>query len=235
MGHRRRPVLRPRPPLSPPTSWFALAGSAALPAYTAYKYAQFAHAPGWYDDQWSFALATLFIAQIPVIMLGAVFAGVSYLEGPAWRRVLVYVIVVAIIGAASGMVTLAFDAEFGPILAWAAALQVVNLMFAGPQPALGRARIDAVTNDAANLYILCVYGGVVATVGALAIDQHARNTAQAITFESSDLAWVGAVYFALRAWSGAYVHTAAFEARGKGYFQRPWIEWLTTKRSRSAD
>ncbi len=79
-------------------AWLAHAGSAALPAYTAYKYAQFAHSPGWYDDAWSFALVTLFIAQIPVIMLGAVFAGVSYIEGPAWRRVLVYVILVAIIG-----------------------------------------------------------------------------------------------------------------------------------------
>jgi hypothetical protein len=220
------------PPLS---SWFALAGSAALPAYTAYKYAQFAQSPGWYDDEWSFALVALFIAQIPVILLGAVFAGVSYIEGPAWRRVLVYVIVVAIVGAVSGMAKLALDSELGPILAWAVALQVVNLMFAGPQPALARARIDAATNDAVNLYILCVFGGAVAAVGALAIDQYTRNTAHAITFALSDLAWVGAVYFALRAWSGAYVHTAAFEARGKGYFQRPWIDWLTTKRGRPAE
>jgi len=46
-----------------------------------------------------------------------------------------------------------------------------------------------------------------------------------ITLEWSDIAWIGALYFALRAWSAAYVYLPAFEARGrKGYFTRPWIE-----------
>ena len=45
-----------------------------------------------------------------------------------------------------------------------------------------------------------------------------------ITLEWSDVAWIGALYFALRAWSGVYVYTAAFEARRKAFFQRPWLD-----------
>ena len=60
---------------------FALAANAALPAFTTYKYAQYALAPGAFDDAHSEALATLFIAQIPLCILGAVFAGVAYGRG----------------------------------------------------------------------------------------------------------------------------------------------------------
>jgi hypothetical protein len=44
----------------------------------------------------------------------------------------------------------------------------------------------------------------------------------------TDLAWIGAAYFALRAWSAVYVYTPAFAARRKGFFQRAWIEKLVT-------
>jgi hypothetical protein len=218
------------PPLS---AWYALAGSAALPAYTAYKYAQFAHAPGWYDDEWSFALIVLFVAQLPITVLGIVFAGVSHIEGPAWRRVLVYVGFVAVLGALSGFANFAFDTELGLIIAWAIALQLVILMFAGPQPALARARIDAVTNDAANLFILTLFGGLLAIAAAIAVDQFTRGSTHPVSFEWSDLAWVGAAYFALRAWSAAYACTPAFESRRKGYFQRPWIDWIIVHLQRS--
>jgi hypothetical protein len=43
-----------------------------------------------------------------------------------------------------------------------------------------------------------------------------------------------AAYFALRAVSVGYVQTAAFARRGKGLFDRPWINWLVKNLGRSA-
>jgi hypothetical protein len=119
-------------------TWFALLSNGAMPAFTAFKYAQFALAPGQYDDDRALSLAALFIAQFPLCLLGAAFSGVSYIEGPAWKRVLVYVVVVSVIGGLSGLATFAYETELGPIIGWAVAMQLVILMFAGPQPALAR-------------------------------------------------------------------------------------------------
>jgi len=213
-------------------TWFAMLSNAALPALAAVRYAQFALTPGQYDDDHALSLWALFIAQFPFCLLGAVFSGVSYIEGPGWRRVLVYAGVVAFVGALSGAAGFFFDTEIGPILAWAVAMQVVTLMFAGPQPALARARIDAGANDALNLTILAAFGGLAAVAGALLL-QNFAGWRWTITFEWSDLAWVGAVYFVLRAWSGAYLYTDAFETRRKGFFQRSWIDWLIRNMGRS--
>lgn len=212
---------------------FALAGSAALPACTAWKYAQFAQAPGWFDDDWALALVALFIAQLPLALLGTVFAGVSYLPGPTWRRVLIYAALVAVLGIVSGFAKFAFDSVIGPILAWAIALQLAILAFAGPQPELALRRIEATVNDSVNLFLLSIFGGLLAIIGAVVLEQYTRGTARHVTFEWSDTAWIGAAYFALRAWSGAYVHTAWFAARGKGYFERPWIEAVLRPRNRA--
>ena len=217
------------------STWFALLFNAALPAVTAVRYAQFARAPAHFGDEVGFSLAVLFLAQFPLCLLGAAFAGASYIEGPTWRRVVIYVGVIAFVGVLSGFAKIAWETELGPIIAWAVAMQVVLLIFVGPQPALARARIDATTSDAVNLTILAVFGGLIAIVGALVIQHFAASLTdwEDITFEWTDLAGVGAVYFALRAWSAAYVYTPAFEARRKGFFQRPWIEWLTNNLGRS--
>ena len=209
-------------------NWLALLLNAVLPAFAAFRYAQFALAPTQYDDDYAFSLCVLYLAQFPLCLLGAAFSGVSYIEGPSWRRVLIYLAVVAVFGGLSGFAALAYESELGPILAWAVAMQVVLLMFVGSQRELALKRIDAVSIDAVNLTILGVYAGLLAIAGALLFEHFAGDIRawQAITFEWSDLAWVGAAYFALRAWSAAYVYTAPFEARGKGYFQRAWIEWL---------
>jgi hypothetical protein len=225
----RRPVVSGR------VEWLALLFNAVLPLITAVRYAQYALAPARYGDDTGLSLAALFIAQFPLCLLGAVFAGVSYVEGPTWRRVAIYLGVIAFVGALSGMARLALDSELGPIIAWAVAMQLVLLIFVGPQPELGRARIDAATGDAVNLSILAVFFGLLAIVGALVIQHFAGNLTQweEITFEWTDLAFVGALYFVLRAWSAAYVYTPAFEQRRKGYFQRPWIEWLVRNLGRS--
>lgn len=222
--------------MTAPSTWFALLSNAALPAFAAFKYAQFALAPSQYDDDYWFLLAVLFIAQFPLGLLGAAFSGVSYIEGPSWRRVLIYLAVVAVVGGLSGMASLAFEPRIGPIIVGAVAMQLVLLMFVGSQPALACARIDAVTRDAVNLTILAVWGGLGAIACALLFQHFAGGIRawQTIAFEWSDLAWVGAVYFALRAWSAAYVYTSAFEARRKGYFQRPWIAWFIRNMGRSS-
>lgn len=213
-----------------PATLFALAANAALPAVTAYKYAEFALAPDRYDDEYSLALATLMIAQIPLVLLGAAFAGVSYIEGPAWRRVLVYAIVVAVIGAVSGLAKMVWQTELGLVIGWAIAMQLVIIALAGPQPEIARARIDAMSSDAANLTILAPFAGLIAALAAVALQPHLAKLSdwKTFTFEWSDLAWIGAAYFAMRTWSAIYVFTPAFEARRKGCFQRAWIERLVT-------
>ena len=211
-----------------PGTLVALAANAAMPAVTAYKYAQFALVPGQYDDDYAMALATLMIAQIPLCILGGAFSGISYIEGPAWRRVLIYVIVVAFIGTIGGFAKMAWETDLGPIIGWAVAMQIVIIALAGPQPELACARIDAVSWDAVNLTILAPFAGLIAIAAAIALQPHLASLSdwKTFAFEWSDVAWVGAAYFALRTWSAIYVFTPAFEARRKGYFQRAWIEWL---------
>lgn len=79
-----------------PSTWFALLASAALPAITALRYAEYAWAPQWRDDL-GLSLLVLYVAQFPLTLLGAAFSGASYIEGPGWRRALVYAVVVAAI------------------------------------------------------------------------------------------------------------------------------------------
>ena len=211
-----------------PATLAALVANAAMPAYTAYRYVQFALAPGEFGDDYSLWLAALMIAQLPLCLLGGAFAGVSYIEGPGWRRVLVYVVVVAVFGLATGLVKLAWDTEMGPILAWAVAMQLLIIAVAGPQPALARARIDAVTGDAVNLTILTPFVALLLGIAAVALQPAITRRLEwrSVSFDWSDLAWICAAYFALRAWSAAYVFTPGFEARRKGFFQRRWIEAL---------
>jgi hypothetical protein len=205
---------------------FALLASAAMPAYTAYKYLAYAHAPGEFDDAYPEALVTLFIAQLPLCILAAVFAAVSHLDGPMWRRVLVFVITVSLIAAVSGFWKLAFDSEMGPIVGWAIVMQLVIIATAGPQPALAAARIDAVAFDSANLFILAVFAILIGCAVSLALLVYTRGPdgVSRIEYQWSDLAWIVGGYFACRAWSAIYVFTPAFEARGKGFFQRPWLD-----------
>jgi hypothetical protein len=212
------------------STWLSLLANGALPGYTAYKYAQFALAPAGYDEAYAYGLVTLFFAQLPLCLLGAVFAGVSYIEGPSWRRVLVYLGIIGVVAIVAAIAQVSLDEDYGPIIGYAIAMQIVLLMFVGEQPALALARIDAVTSDAANLIVLSIWGGVIAIVAALALQQYARGKGEwhDLEFEMSDLAWIGAVYFALRAWSAIYAYTPAFEVRRKGFFVRPWIEKVTT-------
>ena len=203
-------------------------GNAAMPAYTAYRYVAYARAPGEFDEAYAEALATLFIAQLPLCILAALFAGVSYIEGPTWRRVLVYVIVVAIVGAVSGLWKLAFDSQMGPIIGWAIVMQLVIIAVAGPQPDLARSRIEATASDSMNLFILAVFAILSGCAVALALLVNTRGSdgVSRIELEWSDLAWIIGGYFALRAWSAVYVFTPAFEVRRKGFFQRTWIDWV---------
>jgi len=206
---------------------FAVLASAAMPAYTAYRYVAYAHAPGEFDDAHAEALATLFIAQLPLCILAAVFAAVSHLDGPMWRRVLVLVVTVAIVAAVGGFWKLAFDSQMRPIIGWAIVMQLVIIATAGPQPALARARIDAVAYDSANLFILAVLAVLIGCAVALAllVNTCGPDGVSRIEYQWSDLAWIIGGYFACRAWSAVYVFTPSFQARGKGYFQRAWIDW----------
>jgi hypothetical protein len=84
-----------------------------------------------------------------------------------------------------------------------------------------------VTTDAVHLTVLAAYVGLLAIAAGIAFLEITGGINAAhhpIDLAWTDLAWVGAIYFALRAWSVAYSTTPAFEARRKGYFDRPWIE-----------
>ena len=208
------------------STWFALLVSAAFPALTAFKYAQYAWAPEWRDD-YGLSLLVLYVAQFPVTLLGAAFAGASYIEGPGWRRALVYVVAVAIVGALTGLAKIVIESDMAPIVGWAIVLQLTMLMFVGPQPALALARIDAVTTDAVNLTVLAAYVcllAIAAGIGYLELTGGIHAAQHPIELTWADLAWLGAIYFALRTWSAVHVYTPAFELRRKGYFERPWID-----------
>lgn len=212
---------------------FALAATAAFPAVTAWRYARFALAPDAFDEAYSQALVMLLIAQIPLIILLAIFGAVAHVEGPAWRRVLIYVIAVVLFATVGGFAKLLWDADIGPTVAWAAAMQLVIIAVAGPQPEIARRRIDAIVWDSGNLLVVTPFVGIAAIVGAVALEPQLRRFAGwgDRGLEWSDAAWVGAAYFAMRTWSAIYVFTPAFDKRRKGFFQRAWLDKLTQPKS----
>lgn len=202
-------------------------GDGAGAAIIAWRYATFAWNPGGYDDEHWQALLTLYFAQFPVTLFGGAFAGASYIEGPWWLRVGVYAFVVALVALVSGAAGSILDSPLAPIVGWAIVLQVTMLMFVGSQPALALARIEAVTTDAVHLTVLAAYAALIAIAAGIAFLEmtggiHAAHPPIDLTW--TDVAWVGALVFALRAWSVAYAYTPAFDARRKGCFDRPWID-----------
>ena len=86
-----------------------------------------------------------------------------------------------------------------------------------------------VANAALPAYAAYRYAQFALAPGALVLQDYARGKGEwhDLEFELSDLAWIGAMYFVLRAWSGAHAYLPAFDVRRKGYFQRPWIESVT--------
>src|SRR5262249_8244153 len=89
--------------------------------------------------------------------------------------------------------------------------------------------------DGVNLIILACWGIAVALILGVVLSKYAAGALAAlgIGLRLSDVAWGVAAYFALRAVSAGYVHTAAFARRGKGLFDRPWINWLVRHLGRS--
>ncbi|MBK6395799.1 MAG: hypothetical protein IPF73_14840 [Betaproteobacteria bacterium] len=208
------------------STWFALLVSAAFPALTAFKYAQYAWAPEWRDD-YGLSLLVLYVAQFPVTLLGAAFAECELHRRSGWRRALVYVVAVAIVVALTGLAKIVIPGRRWRRSSGGRSLQLTMLMFVGPQPALALARIDAVTTDAVNLTVLAAYVcllAIAAGIGYLELTGGIHAAQHPIELTWADLAWLGAIYFALRTWSAVHVYTPAFELRRKGYFERPWID-----------
>ncbi len=103
------------------------------------------------------------------------------------------------------------------------------LLFLGEDAAGARRRVSAVAEDAGDLIILPCWGIAAALALGVVARKYAAGARAAlgIDLRLSDIAWVViAGYFALRAVSAGYVHTAAFARLGKGLFDRPWINWL---------
>jgi hypothetical protein len=206
-----------------------------MPGATALLYGLAALYPQRVPDSLALALAGLFIAQLPLGLLGGVFAGVLSIEGSAGRRVAVYLGVVGIAAVVGwlGMGTRA--SYFVPIIALAVVSQVLSLLLLGGDVSRARKRVEAVASDTVNLTILACWSIFAALVIGLVLRQYAAATLArlGIDLRPGQVAWVVAAYFALRAVSAAYVHTAAFARRGNGYFDRPWIEWLVKNLGRS--
>jgi hypothetical protein len=109
------------------------------------------------------------------------------------------------------------------------------LLFLGRDAAQARRRVSAVAEDGVNLIILACWAIAAALILGVILSKYAGGALASlgIVLRLSDIAWVVAAYFVLRAVSAAYVHTAAFARRGKGFFDRPWINWLVKNLGRS--
>jgi hypothetical protein len=115
------------------------------------------------------------------------------------------------------------------------ATQTFSLFFLGKDPAKARRRVSAVAEDGVNLIILACWSIAAALVLGVVVTKYAAGTLARLRIDLrlSDVGWVVAAYFALHAFSAGYVHTSAFERRGKGFFDRPWINWLVRNLGRS--
>jgi hypothetical protein len=207
-----------------------MALAAALPAATALAYAGYALVPERYPESFRLWAALLLVAEMPLCLLGAVFAGAAAIPGTA-RRVGVYLVVVALLVGAGGLWELLEDDQMGPLLAWAALGHVVGLLWLGPDAELAVARADAIATDAATLVPLTGWLLVISAVAILVWAWASDIPAERAPW--GQLAWVGALHFALRAWSGAFAHGAAFAASRRGLLDRPWIDRLLHHLGRS--
>jgi len=217
------------------TSWLRAGASALMPAAAAAVYGVAALHPDRVSDQAGLALAAYFLSQLPLPFLSAAFSAAMYLDGSAVRRVLVYL---AVVGMALGVGWAALKSTasvFAPAIGGAVATQTFSLLFLGQDAARARRRVSAVAADGVNLIILACWSIAAALILGVLVWKYAAATLArlGIYLRLSDVAWVVAAYFALRAASATYVHTAAFARRGKGLFDRPGINWLVANLGRS--
>lgn len=217
------------------TSWWRAGAAALMPAAAAAVYALAALHPERVSDRAGLALATFFLSQLPLTLISGAFVGAMYLDGPAVRRILVYLAVVGVAVAVGWIAMKSTASAFAPAVCGAVATQTFSLLFLGKDAARARQRVSAVAEDGVNLIILACWAIAAALVlGVVATKYAAGALAYAgIELRLSDIAWVVAGYFGLRAVSAGYVHTAAFARRGKGLFDCPWINWLVRNLGRS--
>jgi hypothetical protein len=217
------------------TSWLRAGASAFMPAAAAVVYGLAALYPDHVSERAGLALATYFLSQLPLALLSGAFSGAMYLDGPAIRRVLIYLAVVGVAAGAGWAVMKSTASVFAPAVGGAVATQTFSLFFLGKDAARARRRVSAVAEDGVHLIILACWSIAAALILGVVLRKYAAGALAAlgIDLRLSDVAWVVAAYFALRAVSAGYVHTAAFARRGKGLFDRPWIRWLVEKRRSS--
>lgn len=204
--------------------------AAALPLATALAYAGFALIPERYPEAFPMWASLVLLAEMPLCLLGAVFAGAAAIPGAA-RRVGVYLVVAVVLAGVGGLWELINDDQMGPVLAWAALGHVVGLIWLGPDAELAVARADAIASDAATLVPLT--GWVLALAAVLILVWSEASGIGAERAPWVQLAWVGALHFALRAWSGAHANGTAFAASRRGLLDRPWIDRLLHHLGRS--
>jgi hypothetical protein len=217
------------------TNWLSACASALIPAAAAAVYAFVAQHPERVSDQLGQALAVYFLSQLPLTFISGAFSGAMYLEGPAVRRALIYLGVVAVAVGVGWAAMKSAAAVFAPAIGGAVATQTFSLLFLGKDAARARRRVSAVAEDSVNLIILACWAIVASLILGVIASKYAAGTLASLGIELrlSDIAWVVAAYFLLRAISAGYVHTAAFARRGKGLFDRPWINWLVRNLGRS--
>src|SRR5215470_12256724 len=217
------------------TNWLNVGASALMPAAAAAVYAFAALHPDRVSEQLGQALAAYFLSQLPLTFISGAFSGAMYLDGPPGRRVLIYLAVVGVAVGVGWAVMKSSASVFAPAIAGAVATQTFSLLFLGKDPARARRRVSAVAEDSVNLIILACWAIAAGLILGVILSKYAAGTLASLGIELrlSDVAWVVAAYFALRAIGAGYVHTAAFARRGKGLFDRPWINWLVRNLGRS--
>lgn len=217
------------------TSWVRAGASALIPAAAATVYGLAALHPDLVSERVGLALAAYFLSQLPLTFVFAAFSAAMSLPGSAVRRVLVYLAVVGMALVVGWAAMKSSASVFAPAIGGAVATQTFSLLFIGRDAARARRRASAVAADGVNLIILACWAIAAALILGVIVRKYAARALAGLGIDLwlSDIAWVIAAYFALRAVSAGYVHTAAFARSGKGLFDRPWINWLVAHLGRS--
>ncbi|HEX7253417.1 MAG TPA: hypothetical protein VF376_11090, partial [Thermoanaerobaculia bacterium] len=111
------------------TSWLRAGASALMPAAAAAVYGLAVLHPERLSDQAELALAAYFLSQLPLTLVSAAFSSAMYIDGPAMRRVLIYL---AVVGVAVGVGWAAMKSSasvFAPAVGGAVATQTFSLFF----------------------------------------------------------------------------------------------------------
>jgi hypothetical protein len=239
---RTSQVVHPAP--LGPWNWGRSLGAAAWPLLCALVFATYAFYPQKFPRDSGITLYLLMAAEIPLLLVGAVYA--AALSKATVRARLTFFLVGLGVLALVAMLHLGFKLDVrvaAPVMAWILMPFVFDLCSSHPDPALASRQAAAIVEDKMHLLalspsmvlfaLLLVIATILVLIGvsiATGTDLLGKLDDLVRDANPSLLALLGCAYQLVFAASAAHVHRPVFLRDGKRLLDRPWLVKLTMQK-----